>query len=417
MRIVFFEKIRKVFSYVFFSVALTSCYDEVIIVPEYQHNKFNIVLDDRQVDEVLESRGEQFYISPLPHLYYGGVQLYIDHIKIRGQSALNFQRKSFSVNLDEDLILHRENEEYLLLKKFKLLSLVYDYNYIENRLAHILLNKIDLWNLHSFYTEVLFNNSNHQGLYLFVEDPEEYLMTNNAAEVVIRRYYRGEISKVEVRDDLTESTKNTYLDAFSEIYSMLTRYSGEKLYEELKTRMNIENYMKKMAFDYIVRNGDTTDEIFFWGKKKNGVVYFDILPWDYDDLFSTQPHEVGRSWAVGTGFGGRVYENHADVLDALDGRLIFSIEDDIDYAISVDDYLYQQYQNQLQIVLDIMGANIDSAFEKLASELDPFYEVPAITEQSKFDANETSKDIYIHYMTDKCMDLKKRIEMLQLKVY
>ncbi len=400
-------------------VIFNSCYDEILIVPEYSENVFNVKLNNNQVDRILDSRGEQFYISPVPGLIYGGVPLQLDHMKIRGQSALNFQRKSYSVNLDDALILENQNDStsYVYIDKFKLLSLVYDYTYIENRLSHLLLNEIGLWGLHTFYTQIVFNDDMHQGLYLFVEDPEDYLMKNENAEIVLRRYYRGEIAKIEHVNGLTSSDSEKYVNDFHEIYSMLSTYSGRELYDKLKGRMNIDSYMKKMAFDYIIKNGDLTDEIFFWAKKRNGSSYFDILPWDYDDIFSVVPHEIGRAWAVGTTFGERVYESHADVLDELNGRLIFSVEDDIDYIIATDDYLYSMYLIQLQSVLNLFTPNtIEQAFNKVDNELEFYYEIPEVINQSKFDASETSVERFRENIQEKRQFMLARIQAIKLKV-
>ncbi|MDA3880437.1 MAG: CotH kinase family protein [Prolixibacteraceae bacterium] len=413
------NSIIKKLNYIIFVALLAivnSCYNEILIIPDYNDNVFNVTLSESAIDRILEARGEQFYISPLPKLSYGSVPLQLDHMKIRGQSALNFQRKSYSVNLDDFLVFKNDTNDFIYIEKFKLLSMVYDYTYIENRLSHILLSQIGLWDLRSFYTQVVFNDDKHQGLYLFVEDPEDYLIQNKDADIVIRRYYRGEISKTELADGITTSESEKYSADFNDIYSTLLKFKGKQLYDELNRRMNINNYMKKMAFDFVVKNGDTTDEVFFWAKKQNGNSYFDILPWDYDDLFTIQPHEVGRAWAVGTVFGERIYETHADVLKELNGKLIFSIEDDIDYAIATDDYLYNVYLTQLGFVLNKLDVIIDQAFLDLKKELDPYYEFPKIIEQSKYDANETSADIYSKNIAEKHQYLSGRIQFIMSKI-
>jgi len=398
-------------------VILNSCYDEKLIVPEYGENVFNLELNNSQVERILESRGEQFYISPLPGISYGDVPLQPDHIKIRGQSTLNFQRKSYSVNLDDVLVCETDSGNYIFIDKFKLLSLVYDYTYIENRLSHLLLEEIGLWNLHTFYTQVVFNNEKHQGLYLFVEDPEDYLIKNKNAEIVLRRHYSGEISKIEHVDGLPSSDSDEYVNDFNDIYSILPNYSGQQLYEKLQARMNINNYMKKMAFDYIIKNGDTTDEIFFWAKKRNGHTYFDILPWDYDDIFSVVPHEIGRAWAVGKAFGERVYESHADVLKELDGRLIFSVEDDIDYIIATDDYLYGKYLIQMQSVLRLFTPRfVEQTFNKLNNELGFYYGISEVIEQSTFDAGETSVERFHENIQERRQFMLDRIQSIKFKM-
>jgi hypothetical protein len=48
-------------------------------------------------------------------------------------------------------------------------------------------------------------------------------------------------------------------------------------------------------------------------------------------LFGSQPHEVGNSGDVGTAFGKRNYDTYNDVIEVLEGKLVFTIEDDLDY--------------------------------------------------------------------------------------
>jgi hypothetical protein len=309
---------------------------------------------------------------------------------VRGQSALNYNRKSFSMKVMPEILLQTNDMEERSFEKFKLLSLVFDYTYIENRFGHLMLNEVGLWPLHSFFTQVFINNT-HKGLYLFVENPEEHFFNMKNAEAVIRRYYRGQISKTELNYTKNPRQESYYQNKFFEIYKLLNQYSGQQLYNELSKRMNIDYYMRKMAIDMILENGDTTDEVFFCAIPREDNIYFEILPWDYDDLFSNRPHEIGRPWAVGDVFGERVYDNIDDVESELQGRLIFSVEDDIDYIIAKDDYLYSKYIVQLKYVLSKLSDwRIDAIFSSLYTELYPYYEISEVIEQSQYDVDSTS---------------------------
>ena len=312
-----------------------SCYEEYITVPAYQNNVFVFEMPNSTVDSILLSREIKIYIDSLHAMTYGNVCFDVDRLNTRGASALNFQRKGFAVNLTNAIPFIQHDVQTKAFEKFKLIAMVFDYTYIENRLSHIMLNKLNLWPLYSFYTELMLNDL-HQGLYLFIEDPDEYLFENKSANVVIRRDYRGNISELMV-SGLGKYNENTYRESFKNIYKTLSLYKGEQLYQKLSEQMNIDNYMRKMAFDMLVENGDNTDEIFFYGIETKSGIYFDILPWDYDDIFAGKPHEVGRSWAIGNIFGERVYTSHDEVLNELQGRLIFTIEDEIEYAIAFDD--------------------------------------------------------------------------------
>ncbi len=394
------------------SLVLGSCYEECAIIPDHNSNIFDFFMTPEAETKILESRSDPFYIEPIPEMRYGDVQYLMDHMKLRGASALNFERKSYSINLSSNIYLPTEPNSFQEFEKFKLISLVYDYTYMENRLGHILLKEIDLWPLHSFYTELKINN-HHQGLYMFIEDPVEHFFKFNNSEAVLRRNYRNNISEVDLNTSLNTETESYYVDSFKSLYKIIVDFSGEQLFDQLFRHLNIQDYMRKMAIDYIFQNGDYTDEIFFCAKKKEGITYFDILAWDYDDLFSNIQHEVGRPWAVGEVFGERIYTSRDDVNADLNGRLIYSIEDDIDYIIATDDFLYQKYLVELKYVLTkITPAKVDSAFQLLNNELRPFYQIPEIIAQSKFDNNATSQELFTTNMTEKETFLLNRISWI-----
>lgn len=391
----------------------TSCYQEFTIVPNHTNNIFSLTMSANAEKKIMDSRGEQFSIEPLPVLTYGGTQYLLGQMKIRGQSALDFQRKSYSINLDNSISFLIEDNSLRKFEKFKLIAMVFDYTYIENRLSHRLLNEIELWPLYSFFTELKIND-HHQGLYLFIEDPSTFAFKIKNADFILRRYYRNEIASFELNQSVALYKSQEYIEKFRSIYTdELKNYKGEQLYSRLSSRMNIDNYMRKMAFDFIIENGDYTDEVYFYSTTKNNEVYFDIIPWDYDDLFSGSRHEVGRDWAVGTIFGERVYSSDEDVLTKLNGRLIFSIEDDLDYAIAFDDYLYQKYLIELKyVLLKITSTKLDLTFDELHTELWPFYQKPEIIAQSQYDANPTSLEIFDENIQNKKTELINRINWI-----
>ena len=67
------------------------------------------------------------------------------------------------------------------------------------------------------------------------------------------------------------------------IYKSLKKQNGEELYKTLNQWIDLDNYMKWLAFNFLVRNGDYTDEVFLYIDPE--INKFKIIPWDYDDLF------------------------------------------------------------------------------------------------------------------------------------
>lgn len=392
-----------------------SCYEEYVIIPKYKNNIFNIILDPDQETKLYESIGIQYDITPTPIFYYGDFRYSLNSLSIRGQSSLNVRRKSFSVNVDGEFALpDRDSSSWIYMEKFKLMSMAFDHTYIENVLSHKLLNRINLWNLHTSLSELKLNN-NHQGLYLLVEDPIDYALNKKNSPFILRRYYNHQVSNFESNPLLNSKPSDYYIDKFNNIYSLIVKYSGKQLYDSLIQHINLDNYMRKMALDYLLGNSDYTDEVFFYISENSlGKIIFDLVPWDYDDIFSTTSHEVGRGWAVGTVFGTRVYNSQTDVLSELKGKLIFSVEDDIDYIIAKDDFLYNQYLVNIEWLLTKIDESfIDQVFTEVKNELTPFYKIPEVIEQSKYDVNETNYEIFTNNLESKKTFILERLRVMR----
>ena len=270
---------------------LSACYKEYTIYPDPSNNDFNFLITIEQEELIINSRGVRYTIDdPLPILYYENVPHAVDHFQIRGESSLNFRRKSFSVNLDDNIIFFVEEENKArVFEEFKLISLVFDYTYIENCIAIGLFHNVDLWPTYSFYTEVKLNN-NTQGVYLFIEDPVEYYLYQQNADFILRRNYNHRIDGYHINSVLPVKSEQYYINKFNSIYSCIADYSGRELYDSLMNRLDLNQYFTKIAIDLLVKNGDYTDEIFFYIKHSEGKEIFGIYPWDYDDLFANLPH-------------------------------------------------------------------------------------------------------------------------------
>ncbi len=376
----------------------------------------NLIMTSEQEKLVYDSRDVKIDIdNPMAEFTYNGKKYTLDRLSTRGESTLNYRRKSFSVHLDEKILI--EDREYSgafqVLKDFKLVSMVHDYTYIENRIAIGLLQKVNLWNLFFKYVEVRINDHT-QGVYMLVEDPEDYATDRLGSEYVLRRGYQGAIYKFEYKPMSYLIPENEYIRTYNHIYSFITLYNDEALYDSLASIMNIDSYFRKMAVDYLLKNGDLTDEIYLYAQVSNGNIYYQIIPWDYDDIFAENPHEIGRDWGVGKLFGVRSYQSMDDVINDVGDRLIFSIEDDLDYIIAKDDYLYSKYKVILKEVINDADDNcISSIFSGLKKELKPFYENAQIIEQSAYDRDPASYELYVQNCSDKLdFIIQRRAEIL-----
>ncbi len=380
---------------------LSGCYKEEIDYPLPANRSLDFVMTVKQ-EELVHTVSQNIEIlNPSPVLLLPDRQLDIDHFRIRGESSLRYYRKSFSVNMDDDLFMvDTDNGIPVSFEKYKLISLVFDYTYLEHAIACNLLERIGLWPLFRQYTEVTING-NTQGLYLFVEDPEEYLLYTAGAPIVLRRHYHHELKAYSVNEVLNPYPQ-LYLSRFSHIYDLITQYTGETLYDSLSAYVDMTAYFRKMSLDMLVGNGDLTDEVFLYPTPESGGSRFAICPWDYDDIFEEYPHEIGRAWAVGQVFGTRTYNSMEDVIADVGDKLVFSIEDDLDYIIARDDILYHHYLGELMWVLDEIGEEeIVDAFKEAENLLEPFYRREEMIAMSQYDEDATNLSLFRENLEEK----------------
>ncbi len=370
---------------------------------------FNFIVTESQRAYINASRGEQYEITdPLPQLQFAGDRYTINRFEIRGDGTLNFTRKGFGVNMDSKITLRNPDEQTeRKYEEFKLLALVFDYTYIENSIAVGLFKEVNLWPVYDFFTEVKLNDHT-QGLYHFIEDPFEYFIEQKNASFVVRRGYNHIIKACSASPDKLVKLDD-YIARFKRIYSVLPLYSGRQLYDTLSSYVDWEQYFTKLSIDLLVKNGDYTDEVIFYTKIKNGKEVLGVFPWDYDDIFSDQPHEIGRDWATGTVFGHREYNSMNDVIADVGSKLLYSIEEDLDYKIAKDNFLYQEYLKTLNSIIEkIDPASIDRIFDYTNEHIGPFYDNDSIIEQSKYDVDETNYSLFVSNLAEKRQMLKDR---------
>jgi hypothetical protein len=395
--------------FIAFLPLLTDCKKTYEVPKDPEKEVFNFIVTEAQRQQINDSRGIQYNVTdPVPKLTYAGKSYSIDKFEIRGENTLNFFRKGFGVNMNDKIsLLNSDDQSERKYEEYKLLAMVYDYTYIENCVAVRLFKQVDLWPVNSFFTEVRLNN-NTQGLYHFVEDPVEYFIEQKDASIVIRRGYDHVVKSYSSNpNSLTDPQKN--IKKFQKIYSLITVYSGQQLFDTLSSYMDLKQYFTKLSIDMLIKNGDYTDEVFFYSKTINEKEVFGVFPWDYDDIFSEYPHEIGRPWGTGTVFGHREYNTMNDIIADVGSKLMFSIEDDLDYKIAGDTYLYQQYLKSLRVVIEKIDlASLDKIFDYTFEHISPFYSDDEIIKQSKYDENGTNYNLFVNNLSEKRQMLKDR---------
>ena len=388
---------------------LHGCAKETYDVTNPEKEVFDFVVTEAQRQRINESRGERYEITdPVPELNFAGDIYTIDRFEVRGDNTVNFSRKGFGVNMGRKISFHNPLEQAeRKYEEFKLLAMVYDYTYIENSTASGLFREVGLWPVYSFFTEVKLNGHT-QGLYHFIEDPVEYFIEQRQATFVVRRGYDHVVKGFYMNPDFQQNEEE-YYNRLEKIYSILPEYSGRQMYDTLSAYIDMEQYFTKLSIDLLIKNGDYTDEIFFYSTIRDDREVLGVFPWDYDDIFADQPHEIGNDWAPGTVFGPREYFSMDDIVADVGSKLLYSIEDDLDYKIAKDSFIYQQYLKTLRTVIEkIDAAVIDKVFDYTYDHIGPFYSNDSIVKQSRYDVDETDYDLFVTNLSEKRQMLKDR---------
>ena len=405
---------NKVCISIVFFLFLSSCYEEVELTEDPDKVVFELSVSSWMQEFIYASKDTAYSIQdPDLELMFNDKELAIKEMHIRGRTTLDYRRKSYSVHLKDPIYVRgQEGGEGRKLTRFKLISLSMDYTYINNRIAFGILERAGLMSL--FYRFVEFKiNGNTQGVYFLVEDPEQF-SHEQGAEFILRRDYHHVIRDLDYEPDLYHKSSEEYVSRFKEIYDQLPYLKGEALYEFLNSRLDLNQYFRKMGIDFLLQNGDYTDEVYFFAMIEQNEIRYKIIPWDYDDIFSRYPHEVGRSWSLGGLFGVREYDSHQDVLDEIGQKMIFSIEDDLDYAIAMDPFLYTRFEQTLADLMRILDANaLGALFGRVEDELTPFYNDETLINQSSYDYKPTSFEIWQNNMQEKQILLEERLESMR----
>lgn len=327
-------------------------------------NTINIQISSANYEKIKKIDGEKKSIKN-PLVKTNGTNISAKEIHTRGNTTLHFRRKSFSISLDDKASLYCGSREEQM-KKFYAISLSMDRNYIRNRLAFGMMEEIGLFKLFYAYAELKINDQS-EGIYMILERPQDWAMKKKNSPLVIRRGYNQRIDKIKTGKKIEKPEAKNYKNYYRQIYKSLNKYEGQALYDTLSQWLDLELYMKWLAFNYFVKNGDYTDEVYFCIDP--AVDKFKFIPWDYDDIFAIAPHE-----------GKAIKKN------IIGDKFIFSSEDKLDQKIANDPYLYRVYISIFQKTITLLSDEaLKNIFESTYAELSPYIQKAEILQMAKYD--------------------------------
>lgn len=326
----------------------------------------------RLFQRIKDSRGQDVDLVNTTFTFKGDT-ISVNEGHLRGQSTKYFERKSYSIDAEKKIKLCKGCKG---LGDFYLVSLSMDKNYYHNRLAFDLLRTLGLFHLQNAYSEVRINGKS-QGVYLILQRPQDWALKEIGSPYIVRRG-RGErmVDRERFQKELSKQEKKTYHDQFLSVYRSIHEFSGEELYKKLNDVMHLEDYMRWVAFNYIIKCGDYSDELYFYVDPETKKLR--IIPWDYDDIFMTHPHEG-------------IKERNSKMAASA---LIFSAEDKLDVKIANDPYLYAQYVKHFAAVFEELSPErIENVLINIYSDLSPLLESPSILKALSTDGYNTSSKI------------------------
>lgn len=317
-------------------------------------------------DSIVDRLGMKYEVKD-PEVLLDGREVPARWLRIRGRSSTRFRRKSFHLAF-EDYETLAFGATTRRLEKVYLISMSMDRSYFQNKLAFACLQELGLFQLQHCYVEV-FLNGQSEGLYLLMQRPEDYVLQDLQGAYIMRRGYREAIDDYDVAEELRRRTERKFNELYPEVVRACRERQGQDLYDYLNERIDMRSYMKWLAFNFWVQNGDYTDEVYFYSTAWKDTVHLQVLPWDYDDIFAPKPHE---------GSGKRD--------KALGDKLLFSSEGVVDRAIADDPLLYAKYLEALREVLHYFTEErLQAIFAGIYSDLAPYLREERILHMSQFD--------------------------------
>lgn len=319
----------------------------------------------------------------------------------RGLTSLaKFSRKNFSVKSKDGVKIEIG---HIKGKNLVLSASPEDILGTKNKFAYKMLTFAGIRSFNPQYAEVMINGNN-RGLYFVTKSADDEILkaNDNQAECVLRRRYADKIEMKGQDKKLEKGTCDKYVAALTDLHKKVRNLQGEELLSTLSESLNLETYMKWLALNYLLKNGDYSDEVYFFGTTKNGRISFDILPWDNDDIDSASAH-------LARVFGS---PNHGRE-EASRRILIRSYESSLDKAIAKDPVLLNKYFSVASALMKELASKnaIQLSIGSLISELSPYLENSAVLNAGSEDSIHRP-----HNREDVLDSLKLRITDTQLQM-
>lgn len=307
--------------------------------------------------------------------------------KTRGQSSIKAPRKNFAFKIAEKdgkkMVIGTAKGEELLFT-----SMWQDLGYISNKIGYRFMSYSGLAPHPVEYSELLINGETN-GLYLVTKSMKDVATKTLDSPLVIRRRYFGQYEVAVYKASKSEHSEQMLSDRYRQMMDLVDDNrkffgSSSDFHDQLSQYIDLDQYYSWLATNYLLKNGDYADEVFFYaatkGTKTLDEVKFKILPWDLDDLFKDKMH-----WQ---------YFHPKNIAAVATGKperdLIFNYESALDRALMRNEYTKKMYHQKIRKMLDneLSEASIKATIEATRKEITPYLTPEILAASAKDSINE-----------------------------
>lgn len=280
---------------------------------------------------------------------------------LHGNGSIRCERKSYTIKLDGP-------DRYLMpgsaTDEYTLISMCDDLAYMYAPTAYGLFAE-DLFSLKRRFVEFVIDGKT-RGIYLLLEKTKEEQVRDSArvTSVMRRQYPQGANDFFEVLHPDTGDLAAP-LNRFRAFAAQIAPLTGDALVSALRNQLDLDQYLRYLAHQSVLRSGDYIDEVYFTGTEQaNGMggttETYRVMAWDPEGY--TNCHSGGVN----------AYPDANNMAYCAEGKL--------DAKILADPKVYKIYSQKVDDALNITvtRAKMAAALDQTKTSLQALLVTPAI---------------------------------------
>lgn len=203
---------------------------------------------------------------------------------LRGKGTLRCPRRSFTTRFEEPVRIGDSPP----LKHVLFISMCMATTYLKMPVAYGVLQSEGLFPPWFNLAELRYGGES-RGIYLVVERPRKAVPRVFPQNQLLIRHLSD--SNYEIKRPSADKVEDpeALVAPYLRIYQLRRELEGQALLDAFDEAMDYDLYLRWLAVNSVVENGDYIDEVFFYdGAPRRGPgegLYLSPMAWDYDDIF------------------------------------------------------------------------------------------------------------------------------------